>query len=319
MPTDAIHLTALREGLARARVSADARRTVARAEHAARLGAVWVDLPYYATFKSDIARYALGRALPTSHWGTETHERAVPLLRAVIRRGCAVSVRDSGEFAWCEAAAFAIGLASHLAIDRALHPLVNWLAERHTASQTRMTHEQAHREVEKFQSICFHEAYFGDDLMGTSRLAAYMHVDGIERLDRGIGELGRGAMHDAFGSAPDPAVVRGWGNNYALYVRLLASRAGKLLAPPDAREAAVPLFLHGEWGSFAMHLERAIEASTEVIDIVWNLFQRPAPSDEELKQALSGVMDDGTVDPPASTFSPPTPLAPKVHSGRSDR
>ena len=48
-----------------------------------------------------------------------------------------------------------------------------------------------------------------------------------------------------------------------------------------------------------MHLERAIEASTDVIEIVWNLFQRaaPAPTDEELKQALSGVMDDGTIDP----------------------
>lgn len=303
MPADGIHLTALREGVARARVSPDARRTVARAEHAARLGALWIDLPYFATFKSDIARYALGRALPTSSWGTETHERAVPLLRAVIRRGCAVPVRERGEFAWCEAAAFAIGLASHLAIDRALHPLVNWLAERRTASRTRMTHDQAHREVEKFQSICFHETYFGHDIMGTSRLASYMHVDGIERLDRSLGELGRAAMQDAFGSAPTPAALRGWGNNYALYVRLLATPAGKLIAPPSAREAAAPLFLHGEWGSFAMHLERAIEASALVIDIVWELLQRAAPTDEELKQALAGVLDDGTVDPPASRFS----------------
>lgn len=313
MPVDAIHLTALREGLARARVSADARRSVARAEHAARLGAIWLDLPYYATLKTDIARYALGLALPTSHWGTETHERAVPLLRAVIRRGCAVSVRDSGEYAWCEAAAFAIGLASHLAIDRALHPLVNWLAERRTASRTRMTHDQAHREVEIFQSICFHEGYFGRDLTGTSRLATHMRVHGVERLDRGIGELGRGAMQDAFGSAPSPAAVRGWGSNYAQYVRLLATPAGKLLAPPRARQAAAPLFLHGEWGSFATHLESAIDASAVVIDIVWNLFQRasPAPTDDEVKQALSGVMDDGTVDPPASTFLPA--------NGRSDR
>lgn len=306
MPADAIHLTALREGLARARVPAEARRTVARAEHAARLGALWVDLPYFATFKSDIARYALGRTLPTSHWGTETHERAVPLLRAVIRRGCAVSARDGGEVARCEAAAFAIGLASHLAIDRALHPLVNWLAERRTASTARMTHDQAHREVEKFHTICFHEAYFGHDPMGTSRLATYMQIDGIDRLDRGIGELGRGAMHDAFGSAPSPAVVRRWGNNYVHYVRLLASPAGKLIAPPAARAAAAPLFLHGEWGSFATYLERAIEASVDVIEIVWSLFQRAehAPADEELKQALAGVMDDGTIDPPGSTFSP---------------
>lgn len=300
MPLDAIHLTALREGLARARVSADARRTVARAEHAARLGALWVDLPYFATFKTDIARYALGRPLPTSHWGTETHERAVPLLRAVIRRGCAVS----GDYARCEAVAFAIGLASHLAIDRALHPLINWLAERRTASHPRMTHDQAHREVEKFQSIAFHEAYFGHDPMGTPRLAAHMHVAGIERLDRGIGELARGAMHDAFGSAPNADVVRRWGNNYALYVRLLASPAGKSIAPPAARDAAAPLFLQGEWGSFAMHLERAIEASADVLEIVWSLSRGAAPTDEELKHALSGVLDDGTIDPPGSTFSP---------------
>ncbi|HEV7558191.1 MAG TPA: hypothetical protein VGO00_22135, partial [Kofleriaceae bacterium] len=255
MPVDAIHLTAMREGLAHAGVSAEARRAVARAEHAARLGAVWLDLPYFASFGANIVRYGLGLTLPHSIWGTETHDRAAPLFRAVIRRGAAV--RD--ELARCEAAAFTIGLASHIAIDRALHPLVNWLAERYRrVSKPNLTMLQAHREVEKFHSLEFHESYWGRDSMGTVALASYMGIDGIDRLDRGhLGMMGRRAMTDAFGTAPSVTDVVAWGRGYALYVRLLASPVAKLLVSRRARDQAAELS-HGDWGGFTSHLRRAI-------------------------------------------------------------
>jgi len=45
-----------------------------------------------------------------------------------------------------------LGVASHCAIGRTLHPLINALARLHRGSGS---HDASHREVEKFQSICF--------------------------------------------------------------------------------------------------------------------------------------------------------------------
>src|SRR5258706_2804914 len=87
MPSDAIHITSLRNAMAHTRVPAEARRVVARAEGAAKLGAMWVDLPYLAHFNEEIARFFLRAAPRPSRWGTRLHEdRPVAFLRAVIRR-----------------------------------------------------------------------------------------------------------------------------------------------------------------------------------------------------------------------------------------
>ena len=102
-----------------------------------------------------MVRYVVGAAPRPNPWGDRTHEDAVLLLDSVIRRAAATT----GEIVRGEAQAFALGLASHLAIDRALHPLVNWLADADVADKG-VTHSSAHREVEKFQSICFHESYW---------------------------------------------------------------------------------------------------------------------------------------------------------------
>ena len=301
MPIDAIHLTSMREGIAHAGVSADARRAVARAEHAARLGAVWVDLPYFASFRANVVRYGLGIALPHSVWGTETHERAAPLLRAVIRHGAAI--RD--ERARGEAAAFTIGLASHIAIDRALHPLVNWLAERYRVSEPNLTMAQAHREVEKFQSLDFHEAYWGRDVMGTPALARHVGIEGIDRLDRGsLGSLGLCAMTDAFGTAPSVTDLAAWGRNYALYVRLLASPAGKVLVSRRAREQARPVVSYGDWGRFATYLRRAIDASAALIEAAWDFYRHGVRTwtIDEIAHRLRPHLSDETIDPPGSSF-----------------
>ena len=300
MPVDAIHLTAMREGVAHAGVSAEARRVVARAEHAARLGAVWLDLPYFASFRANVVRYGLGLALPHSAWGTETHDRAAPLLRAVIRHGAAV--RD--ELARCEAAAFTIGLASHIAIDRALHPLVNWLAERYRVEKPKLTMAQAHREVEKFHSLEFHETYWGRDVMGTTALASYVGIDGIDRLDRGsLGNLGLRAMTDAFGNAPGLADLVAWGRSYALYVRLLASPAGKMLVTRRARDQAAWIS-HGYWGVFASHFRRAIDASAGLIEAAWGFYRHGARvwATDEIEHRLRPHLSDETIDPPGSMF-----------------
>ncbi len=296
MPAEAIHLTSLGEGLALASLPSGARRILARSAHAARLGALFVDLPYFDAFERELVRYVARRPPRASPWGSRTHEHAVKILRAVVARAAALPAglrRD-------EARAFALGLASHLAIDQAAHPLVNWLAEKDVAtSGGKLTQAMAHREVEKFQSICFHEAYFGADMMGTTILASHLDVRGMERLEESAGaSVGLAAMRDVLGGAPSPRELGRWGRSYMRYTRILASPIGKTIAPPKAKDAARPRYLEGTWGTFDAILERAIARSAPVLEGVWATLDEPSTP-------LRLALDEGTIDPPGSTFTPP--------------
>lgn len=306
MPAEWIHLTSLAEGAAVAKLPTDARRVLARASHAARLGVLFVDLPYFASFEQELVRYLLHLAPQGNPWGDRTHSEAVAILVAVVRR--AAETADS--FARDENRAFALGLASHLAIDRAVHPLVNWLAERDVADGlSKGNHAAAHREVEKFQSICFHETYFGGDALGTRAMSAHLGVRGMDRLERSApAMLGIAAMHDALGSAPKLGDLARWGRSFGRYTQILASPLGKTIAPPEVKEAARPRYVHGRWGTFANVLEEAIHASVPVVETVWSMLEGPPRklSHEDVTATLFGVFGPGTIDPPGSTFRMPS-------------
>lgn len=295
MPAEGIHLTSLAEGAALATLPADARRLLARCAHAARLGALFVDLPYFDAFERGLVRYVLGRPPIDSPWGDRTHEHAVAILRAVVARVGALPAGLERD----EARAFALGLASHLAIDQAVHPLVNWLAEKDVATSAgRLTQAMAHREVEKFQSICFHESYFGADMMGTARCASHLDVRGMERLDvLPVAALALGAMTDVLGSAPSRRELGAWGRSFVRYTRILASPVGKTIAPPKTKDAARPRYLEGAWGSFASILEDAIARSAPVLEAVWATLVEPKTPLRLLP------LEDATIDPPGSAFA----------------
>ncbi|AKU93896.1 hypothetical protein AKJ09_00560 [Labilithrix luteola] len=305
MPAEWIHLTSLAEGAAVSKLPVEARRILARASHAARLGVLFVDLPYFASFEQELVRYVLHLAPQGNPWGDRTHADAVGILVAVVRRAAATPVwleRDENR-------AFALGLASHLAIDRAVHPLVNWLAERDVAEgRSKGNHAAAHREVEKFQSICFHETYFGSDMLGTRAMSAHLGVRGMDRLERSApAAMGVAAMRDALGSAPSLTDLARWGRSFGRYTRILASPLGKTIAPPAVKDPARPRYLHGRWGTFSSILEEAIHASVPMLETVWSMLEG-APRElttEEVSATLSRVFGPGTIDPPGATFRLP--------------
>ena len=291
----------LREGLTIASLSPAIARAVARAEHAARLGALFVDLPYFASFVEELVRYTFGLTPRANEWGDITHERAVPFLHALVRR---VARADADATTRDEARAFTLGLASHLAIDQALHPLINWLADAEVA-RTGISHASAHREVEKFQSVCFQETYFGVDLMGTAPVRAHLHVAGLDRLERSaVAQVAILAMADAFGRSPSIGDVAKWGRSFVVFSKMVASPLGRRVAPPAAKEEARPRFLHGSWGSFESRLDVTIAASSRVLEAVGALIEGPPHelSLDDVRGALTGLLDAGTIDPPGSTF-----------------
>lgn len=306
MPAEWIHLTSLAEGAAVANLPAEARRVLARASHAARLGVLFVDLPYFASFEQELVRYLLHVAPRGNPWGDRTHTEAVAILVAVVRR--AAETEDPLERD--ENRAFALGLASHLAIDRAVHPLVNWLAERDVAEGlSKGNHAAAHREVEKFQSICFHETYFGSDALGTRAMSDHLAVRGMDRLERsGPAALGVAAMHDALGSAPKLGELARWGRSFGRYTQILASPLGKTIAPQDVKDAARPRYVHGRWGNFANALEEAIRSSVPVLETVWSMLEGPPRklTTDDVSTTLFAVFGPGTIDPPGSTFRMPS-------------
>ncbi|MBK9030721.1 MAG: hypothetical protein IPL61_05175 [Myxococcales bacterium] len=287
MPAEGIHLTALREAVASPRLGPAARRRIERDADAARLGALLVDLPYFDRYAGEVVRYALGRPARPSPWGAILHEGgAIALLTALLDVARAQPEPLAG--------AIALGLASHLAIDRALHPLINALARAHPHGD----HGSSHREVEKFQSICFHEAYLGRDLMGDRGISAYLTIPLVAALDQpDVGPPILAAFAAAFGDAPTARGLARLGRGYRTHAWLLGSPLGRRIAPPAAKDAARPRYLHGTWGTFAEHLTAAIDASLAVIDAAADVLDAGPGEVAAAHAALARVLPPGTIDP----------------------
>lgn len=302
MPAEGIHLTSLREAACTANVPQGARRCLAREEDAGRFGAVLLDLPYFAGYAGEVLRYVAKLRPRPSPWGNTVHERAaVPILQSILD--------DARRLRSERLAAVALGLASHAAIDRQLHPLVNALARRHPDGRD---HDAAHREVEKFHSICFHEAYFGIDRMGTPGIARVVQVPMSELFaDRVVAPAVTRAFAEAMDDAPGARALSEMGRGYEQHTALIASPLGKLVAPPAAKEHGRAVFFSGAWGSFDDLLDVAIAGSVPVLDAVWRVFD--AGDERELEAArviLDTRLRPGSIDTEAPESTLDRPFSP---------
>jgi hypothetical protein len=300
MPAEGIHLTSLREAVASERLTPAARRLVVRHEDAARLGAVLLDLPYFDRYAEEVVRYVAHIAPRSSPYGGVIHERAaVPIALAMLERA-----RAERSEALC---AIGLGLVSHAAIDRQIHPLVNALARRR---KPRDTHDASHREVEKFQSICFHEEYFGRDRMGTPGIVRLVAVPMRELFAQPFVADG---IDSSFARALDPSpprgVLRRMGRGYEQHALLLGSPIGKLVASEAEKAEARPQFLHGPWGTFDAVLKIAIARSVDVLSRAFDFFEATDADAPRAHGALRELLHDGTIDPQGDDVDLDVPFA----------
>ncbi|HEU4734772.1 MAG TPA: zinc dependent phospholipase C family protein [Kofleriaceae bacterium] len=287
MPAEAIHLTAVREAMASPALATATRRRLVRRDDAARFGAIVPDLPYFRRYVVEVVRYVARMPAQPSARGAAIHEGgAVALLGGLLD----VARRDRDD----DVAAIALGVASHCAIDRALHPLINALARAYPVGTS---HDAAHREVEKFQSICFHERYLGRDAMGTPAITSYLTIQLAARLDARISRLVREAWSIGLGSAPSEREIAGLVSGYRAHARLLGTPLGKRIAPPAAKDAARPRYLHGPWGSFEALLEAAIAGSIGVLDAACAVLDAGPAELDAARRALAVKLPPGTIDP----------------------
>ena len=286
MPAEGIHLTALREAMASPALGTAVRRRLIRRDDAAKFGALVADLPYYHRYLLEVIRYVTGRPGAPSPWGSQIHDGGAV---ALLDRLLVIARRERDD----ELAAIALGLASHCAIDRALHPLINALARAYPIG----THDASHREVEKFQSICFHEQYLGRDTMGTPALATYLQVHLANGLGDPLDRLLREAWAAALGAALGRRELAGFVRGYRVHAWLLGTPLGKRIAPPAAKEAARPRYLHGPWGSFASLLESAIDTSIGVLEAAGAVLDATTGDVERARRALARLLPAGSIDP----------------------
>lgn len=286
MPAEGIHLTALREAVALGALPPAARRACLRFEPAARLGAIAPDLPYFDRYLEELARYALRRPARASGWGALIHDGgAVSLVREVAD----AARRTRSELV----AALALGLASHASIDRSIHPLVNALARRFPEGASP---DASHREVEKFQSILFHERYLGADHMGAPGIVRLVAVPAFELLRGPAGDALVGAYARVTGGARVDAALARMARGYELHARVIGSPLGKRVAPPAEKERARPLFLEGGWGTFESVLDAAIRRSVSVLERAWGVFEADDADAPRALAALDEVLPAGTIE-----------------------
>lgn len=290
MPVEAIHLSALQDSL----LQSSAAPLLRKPEHLAlaRLGAVTIDFPYFDRFALGVARYLMKLPTATSAWGNLFHEQhpvlvtKLLLAQARARRQHAAQ-REAGE----RLLAFALGYASHIAVDRNMHPMVNRLAKLRAARLSDDWQRQ-HTEVEKFQSVLFHEQRNGFDFMGRSELRHHIAVEGRAlHRDTDLREGYLAALHGAFGKAPERALVQRWAGGYTQYTWLVSSVFGKTLVPDRVKHEVRGEVYEGSDIQFTSAYSEAVAFSRRALDAALSLAEDP-----RYEASFDELLPDGPID-----------------------
>lgn len=301
MPAEAIHLTALELSLSRSSGALRAMFASGRLESAARAGALFVDLPYYDRLGRALLMHALQLGGAPSAWGDTFHHRApIALLEALLRRASELSQQSSGtgeREAGQWLTAFALGYASHVAVDRALHPLVNRLAEERQRHLGKGAFARLHQEVEKVQSIVFHGEYLGRDLLGTPELVVFLAA-GTEPLHAPglVSRELRAACLESLGQSPSRDELARWTQGYRRYSQLLAGPLGHWALRPKQREEGRAWAYDAADFPSALHV--AVERCARVLDTLAERVSAGALGD------LRSLLPEGTLDPLSAASEP---------------
>lgn len=298
MPAEGIHLLALDDTLLAMPATAAATRS-GPLYAAARLGAIFVDLPYFARFGRAVVNYLLGRQQAPSRWGDIFHHQSpIELGRrlgeASARLLASSATRDAGQLL----GALTLGYVSHAAVDTSMHPMVNRLAHERTARLgAGTTPAQQHHEVEKYQSVLFHEERLGFDMMGDARLPGYIHIDFTPLLRPGpLADAVAEALRLTHGTAPTAGDFASWTRGYGHYIRILRSPLGKTIVTAKDKQRERPA-LYDEL-DFPARFAEAVSLSRRYVEAM-SLYLSDGSFDPSAQAALARIMPEGSIDPGA--------------------
>jgi hypothetical protein len=215
MPAPQLHLSFALSIPSLAAVPRALRRAASNEEVYARLGAIVHDLPYYGNMVLEAIRYGL-EALPLdAPWSYRMHCVEPARFVASFIRAAATTPGFTAD----ERLALVGGLASHCALDLALHPLVNHCARR---DHKRYGGHEAfhHRIAEKYHALFLHLERLGFDPIGSPEMRRWTrvvkHGSLVEaRAESHLIALIRDGYIGAYGDAPDGATWAGWVRSFA--------------------------------------------------------------------------------------------------------
>jgi hypothetical protein len=288
VPAEAIHLSVFQDSLARSQAA----HALAGTElfGLGRLGAVAIDLPYFEKFPISVARYLLGLTTATSAWGNLFHEQApVRMTKLLLDTARDLRTQTRTRVAGERVLAFALGQTSHVAVDRFMHPMVNRLARMRAVRLSDHWLRQ-HTEVEKFQSILFHEERNGFDFMGRRELGQHIGVNvALLHRDAQLGAAYSRALAGALGTAPGASLVKRWTRGYTQYTQLVSSPLGKTMMPDKVKREVRAEVYDDE--RFLETYAQAVTRSQAAIDLAL-AYADGSVSEADFDQALP----EGTID-----------------------
>jgi Zinc dependent phospholipase C len=291
VPVEAIHLSAFLDSLAQSRardaLGADELRAIGR------LGALVIDFPYFDRFPIGVLRHFLKLPTAVSDWGEALHHgRPVLVAKSMLEQARALRASEATGAEGARVLALALGFASHLAVDAALHPLVNRLA-RARAARLHDHPLRQHTEVEKFHSVLFHEARLGFDFMGRRELRDHIEVPAHAlHRDAALRTAFSAGIATALERTPSPSLLRRWASGYVQYVWLVSSPAGKTLMPERVKHEVREEVFSGAWGSFDQAYAHAVERSRATIDAAFDFALDAAHETAFDALAPPGAIDD---------------------------
>jgi hypothetical protein len=312
MPGATLHLTFV-SLLPDAAIPAPFARAIALAPRHAQLGAMALDLPYYDNMALMALRYGLNRPAELRPWGRRLHDAGAAAL--VYARLCARVRRPGGGARSLPAPArlaLVAGVASHLALDVALHDLVHFIARREAA---RGAHDESfyHRLAEKFHSMFFHLDRFGADLIGSPRwLERTKLTPGASLLwrrhDPAVADLWLGALADQFGEAPTLAEWSGWLRSFVQFGWLTSGA----LAARNTRRYSTPANRRTYYSNDQFHFPDHLAAAVALAERILTLTARHLESGRDDDDARAAFVRELQL-PPSLGYpevtSPPHPYA----------
>lgn len=272
MPETIVHLVGVeRLALAPAGLPAPVAKALVEDLEYARLGAAWLDLPWYRSVAGELARITLGYAAPTPPALELLHTEPI---RVGLRLGETVA---RGALVGTEAGlALVAGYFLHLSLDRSLAgPMARLLGEADAGDRGAL---HARRGVEWVQSLLWLRETLGYDPLGTPEISRRYQV--VKRkgfpargLGRGIYLLLRTAYLDVVGEAPRKSEVDSWVRGLWLHGRILGSAFGRSLSLPETVPEATWASYRSDGLDVAEAIEEGIDQARVSISRLYELMQ----------------------------------------------
>ena len=309
MPSATMHVTHAEHLCAEPALAAPLRQAMCDEATCTRLGAVFVDLPFYTNIVKMMLGYWLEMPAETCPFAQRMHRYHPDL------------------FAWhflCEAHRDAPlsrekrlsilgGFFSHIALDLEIHPLVNWVARRDLIRYGG-NESHHHRLTEKYQSLFFHRLLRGRDIVGTREVftettrivdhSAFFRVNPDPPVIRWCADLLGGFFHE---SAPSMRQLAGWVRAFRHFGFMVSMPWAKENSNRLGNETNRRRYFDSDEFSFMEHYKRGYERSIALMNQAYAVFEAGDFSTPARNAFLSRARIGDLAEPPEHGRLPALP------------